>query len=44
LEVTAEVYRDQVEKALMDPTQPVDWSKVLQYSEEVVGVLLQITP
>jgi hypothetical protein len=44
VDVRAQIYRDQVEKALMDPTQPVDWPKVLQYSEEVVGILLKITP
>jgi hypothetical protein len=44
VDVRAQVYREQVEKALMDPAQPVDWPKVLQYSEEVVGVLLKIAP
>ena len=42
IDVKAQVYRDAVERALMDPSRDIDWQQVMAYSETVVGLLLKI--
>ncbi|MFB3816157.1 MAG: hypothetical protein ACE147_00720 [Candidatus Methylomirabilales bacterium] len=42
VDVKAKIYRDAIERALLDPTQPVDWAQVVQYSGSVVELLVKI--
>ncbi len=42
IDLRAQVYKTNIEKALTTPEQPVDWSQILQYSESVVGLLLKL--
>lgn len=42
VDIKAVVYRDAVERALMDPSREIDWAQVMAYSETVVGLLLKL--
>lgn len=42
IDVKAIVYKDAIEKALLNPSQPVDWGQVMAYSETVVGLLIKL--
>ena len=42
IDIRAKVYRDTIEKALMNPEQTIDWAQVLKFSEEVTGIILKL--
>jgi hypothetical protein len=42
LDVRAQIYRAAIERALMQPEQPIDWAQVLQFSEEVAVLILRL--
>jgi len=42
IDIRAKVYKDNIEKALMDPTQPIDWGQVMQFSETAINLILKL--
>ena len=41
LDERAQIYRQAVEASLMNPSQPVDWQQVMQFSEAALGMLMK---
>jgi hypothetical protein len=42
LDLRAQVYRENIEKALANPEVPIDWQQVMAVSEATVNLLLKV--
>jgi hypothetical protein len=42
VDARTQVLRGNIEQALMNPTIPIDWAQVLQYTEAVMGMVLKL--
>jgi hypothetical protein len=42
LDVKAQVYRTEIERALLNPTVPPDYEKIMQYSGQAIDLLLKL--
>jgi uncharacterized lipoprotein YajG len=42
IDVRAKVLKQSIESALMNPSQPIDWGQVLQYTASVAELLIKV--